>query len=596
MNSEQQFFWVNHNKERHEIEVNTGVLIAAIGGESKRGYREILGQVRKGDLIFACFDQVITHIGIVKSKEARKVDRNGIEHFEVKADFEELQYSINVKEHSKHLISIKRDYLSPINKNGVPQQGAYISEIDLDMASFLMAKANVYFNGITLVDINKGANGRIMNIKRLLSGLNYQDIVASMRCLGQYEPWRYCYRDSTAYDLIYEGNRYPPKLIFGFSARTKLNRPLISDEFSGGEDSEAHEILRSNGFYIEKRSNHSAKPILLSKYNRKEISQLFEPGSKFTVGSGRWGISGIIKLKNETDDLIFIVTIEKPHSGNPYEDSLTDDGLLHWETQKKMDIDSVFVNRLRAHDHNTSNIHLFLRYQEKTDYTYLGLLAYEWYDQFSTEPVRFKWRLLNNQAVKDFKYIQNLRSTLQSQAADEQSEKFDVNAITGELVGFPSAKKSNKISKKGKGNINGELQPDWASADERNRTLGDRGEQLVMKFEEDKLKKLGHFDLAAKIERISLTNCAAGYDIKSFDEQGSEIFIEVKTTKSGLHTPFYISPNELLVSAENKHKYYLYRIHEFDLKKNRYRLYISKGSVGDTFLLQPTNFKAIINS
>ncbi|HGM5493644.1 TPA: DUF3427 domain-containing protein, partial [Serratia fonticola] len=403
-------------------------------------------------------------------------------------------------------------------------------------------------------------------------------------------------RDSTDYDLIYEGNRYPPKFIFGIAAQTKLNRLLISDEFSGGESSESHEILKSAGFYIEKRSTHSVKPVLLSKYNRKDISQLFEPGSKFTVGSGRWGISGIIKLKNDTDDLVFIVTIEKPHSGNPYEDSLTDDGLLYWETQKKMDVDSLFVNRLRAHDHNTSNIHLFLRYQDKTDYTYLGLLAYEWYDQFSTEPVRFKWRLLNNQAAKDFKNVQNDSIVLKSLATDEQSEKFDVNAITGQLVDFPSAKKTNKTAKKRKGNINGELQPDWASADERNRTLGDWGEQLVMKFEEDKLKRLGHFDLAAKIERTSLTNCAAGYDIKSFDEQGSEIFIEVKTTKSGSHTPFYISPNELLVSAQNKHKYYLYRIYEFDLKKNSYRLYISKGSVGDVFSLQPTNFKAIINS
>lgn len=596
MNNEQRFFWVNHNKERHKIETSEGVLIAALGGESKRGYREMLGQVRKGDLIFTCFDQIITHIGVVKSKKAETVDRNGVDYFEAKAKFEQLQYSVDIKKYSKHLISIKRDYLSPINKNGVPQQGAYISEIDLDMASFLMAKANVYFDGNALININKGTNGRILNIKDLLNDLSHKDIVESIRCLGQYEPWRYCYRDSTTYDLIYEGNHYPPKFIFGIAAKTKLNRPLISDEFSGGENSESHEILKSRGFYIEQRSEQSTKPILLSKYNRKEISQLFEPDSKFTAGSGRWGISGIIKLKNDTDDLIFIVTIEKPHSGNPYEDSLTDDGLLLWETQKKMDVDSLFVNRLRAHDHNASNIHLFLRYQEKTDYTYLGLLAYEWYDQFSTEPVRFKWRLLNNQAVKNFKHIQNVSSAPQNLAADEQSEKFDVNAMTGQLVDFPKAKESNKISKKRKGNLNGELQPDWASADERNRTLGDRGEQLVMKFEEDKLKKLGHFDLAAKIERVSLTNCAAGYDIKSFDEQGSEIFIEVKTTKSGLHTPFYISPNELLVSAENKHKYYLYRIHEFDLKKNKYRLYISKGSVGDTFLLQPTNFKAIINS
>lgn len=594
MDNEQQFFWVNHNKERHVIETRDGVLIAGIGGDSTLGYREMLGQARKGDIVFACFDQKITNIGVVKSKEAKIIEWKGSEHFEVKVKFEPLKKVVDIKEYVKHLVAIKRDYLSPINKNGVPQQGAYISKIDLDMASFLMSKANVYFDGNGFIEINKGPSGRIHNVKKILSELSARAIKDAIRDYSQYEPWRYCYRHSTTYDLVYDGNRYSPKFIFGIAAKTIINRLLISDEFSGGEDSECFEILTSNGFYIEPKSRGNLKPILLSKYDREGICQLFEPGTKFTVGSGRWGISGIIKLKNETDDLVFIVTIEKPHAGNPYEDALTDDGQLHWETQKKMSADSDFVQRLKAHDHNVSNIHLFLRYEEKSNYSYLGLLAYDSVDENSTNPVRFTWRLLSSQSA--FKLKNSLQITPTSNILKNEKivDEFDVDAFRVRVVDFPNGEnKSESVKKKNK--ITKVLQqPDWTAADERNRTLGDQGEQLVMNYERDRLMRLGRPDLAAKVERVSLTDCSAGYDIKSFDKDGVEILIEVKTTKSGVNTPFYVSINELLVSEINCDKYYLYRVHGLDLKRNTYDLSFSKGCIADVFSLHATNFKAVV--
>ncbi|WP_347299640.1 DUF3427 domain-containing protein, partial [Clostridium perfringens] len=490
MDNEQQFFWVNHNKERHVIEIRDGILIAGIGGDSKLGYREMLGQARKGDIVFACFDQKITNIGVVKSKEARVIDWKGSEHFEVKVNFEPLKKVVDIKDHVKHLVAIKRDYLSPINKNGVPQQGAYISKIDFDMASFLMSKANVYFDGNGFVDINKGSSGRVHDVKELMSELSSRDIKEAIRDFSQYEPWRYCYRHSTTYDLVYDGNRYPPKFIFGIAAKTIINRLLISDEFSGGEDSECFGILKSNGFYIEPKSKGNLKPILLNKYDREGICQLFEPGTKFTVGAGRWGISGMIKIKNETDDLVFIVTIEKPHAGNPYKDTLTDDGQLYWETQKQMSADDNFVQRLKAHDHNTSNIHLFLRYQEESNYSYLGLLAYDSVVESSTNPVSFTWRLLSNQSA--IKLKNSLKITLVSNFVKNENtvDEFDVNVFKIRVVDFPNGGNKTKSVKKSNKSTKVLQQPDWAAADERNRTLGDQGEQLVMNFERDRLVRV----------------------------------------------------------------------------------------------------------
>jgi hypothetical protein len=592
MDNEQQFFWVNHNKERHVIEIRDGILIAGIGGDSKLGYREMLGQARKGDIVFACFDQKITNVGVVKSKEAKVIDWKGSEHFEVKVKFEQLNKVVDIKEHVKHLVAIKRDYLSPINKNGVPQQGAYISKIDFDMASFLMSKASIYFDGNSFVDINKGPSGRVLYVKKILSELNSNAIKDAIRDYGQYEPWRYCYRHSTTYDLVYDGNRYPPKFIFSIAAKTILNRLLISDEFSGGEDSECFEILKSNGFYIEPKSKDNLKPILLNKYDREGIGQLFEPGSEFTVGAGRWGISGIIKLKNETDDLVLIVTIEKPHAGNPYKDALTDDGQLHWETQKQMSADNNFVQRLKAHDHNTSNIHLFLRYQEKSSYNYLGLLAYDSVDENSTNPVSFTWRLLSHQSAIKLKKSLKIAPASNVMKSEKIADEFYVDAFKIRVVDFPNGENKSKSAKKKNKTAKMLQQPDWAAADERNRTLGDQGEQLVMNFERTRLSGLGRADLAAKIERVSLNDCSAGYDIKSFDEDGVEILIEVKTTKSNVYSPFYISQNEIKVASINHGNYYLYRVHSLDLKSNTCDIYIKNGSVEEIFDLEPVSYRA----
>ena len=63
--------------------------------------------------------------------------------------------------------------------------------------------------------------------------------------------------NSTTYDLIYDGSRFPPKAILGLAARRVAGRILEPNEFSAGEDSQCFKILRELGFEI------GAKPIQL---------------------------------------------------------------------------------------------------------------------------------------------------------------------------------------------------------------------------------------------------------------------------------------------------------------------------------------------
>ena len=65
-------------------------------------------------------------------------------------------------------------------------------------------------------------------------------------------------------------------------------------------------------------------------------------------------------------------------------------------------------------------------------------------------------------------------------------------------------------------------------------------------------------------------------DILSYNEDGTERFIEVKTTKGPEGTDFYISPGELNFSKENEN-FYIYRVYEFLPEKMTGKIYIKKG-------------------
>lgn len=105
---------------------------------------------------------------------------------------------------------------------------------------------------------------------------------------------------------------------------------------------------------------------------------------------------------------------------------------------------------------------------------------------------------------------------------------------------------------------------DVAARDERNRALGKAGEKRVLKHEHDTLTAAGREDLAQKIRWVSEEDGdGAGYDIASFDADGRQRLIEVKTTNGWERTPFHISRNELAVAEERREEWCLFRLWNF---------------------------------
>ncbi|MCB1834362.1 MAG: DUF3883 domain-containing protein [Geminicoccaceae bacterium] len=105
---------------------------------------------------------------------------------------------------------------------------------------------------------------------------------------------------------------------------------------------------------------------------------------------------------------------------------------------------------------------------------------------------------------------------------------------------------------------------DAAERDDRNRKLGAAGERHILEHERTTLRDAGRADLARKIRWTSKEDGdGAGYDIASFEPDGRERLIEVKTTNGWERTPFYITPNELQVAERNEDCWHLVRLWDF---------------------------------
>jgi hypothetical protein len=125
-----------------------------------------------------------------------------------------------------------------------------------------------------------------------------------------------------------------------------------------------------------------------------------------------------------------------------------------------------------------------------------------------------------------------------------------------------------------------------------NQSLGAAGEEFVVRFETARLLAVGADKLASKIERISVTSGdSAGFDVLSYEETGKERFIEVKTTRYGSETPFFVSRHEVAVSRKERDCYRVYRV--FDFRHNP-RFFQKCGQIDEMFLLEPAQYEARI--
>jgi hypothetical protein len=134
------------------------------------------------------------------------------------------------------------------------------------------------------------------------------------------------------------------------------------------------------------------------------------------------------------------------------------------------------------------------------------------------------------------------------------------------------------------------LTTNYIEREARNRSLGAAGELFALNYERARLIHVGKESLAARIEHTSkVRGDYEGYDILSFDENGTERLIEVKTTKYGAETPFFVTRNEVSTSERRASLYHVYRLYGF---RQAPKLYTLAGAISQSCQLSAASFLA----
>jgi len=326
------------------------------------------------------------------------------------------------------------------------------------------------------------------------------------------------------------------------------------------------------------------KPLELWAYfDRGQVHRLFREPSTFRPQVGVWGIRGIIELSSRPGDFVLFVTLKASDPTYQFEESISCSGILNWQSQKRSSPDDPVVQRLAQHDEMHNNMHLFLRTKPRRPFAYLGLLRYVSHDTDSKHPVHFKWQLLDWPIPN--KVIEDLQLQLGTEHPIDQTSGRGLRSAPPPLrrrQGEGDRRRSfaHRLS-------------DTPRDQQKARTLGLMGEELVVEYERTRLLAAGRADLAERVEHISQTQGdGAGYDILTFSLDGEQRFVEVKTTTGDAYTPFDVTANEVITSQRLGKQYALARVYLANIEARTGLVYFVEGALQDNFTLTAAVFRA----
>jgi hypothetical protein len=130
----------------------------------------------------------------------------------------------------------------------------------------------------------------------------------------------------------------------------------------------------------------------------------------------------------------------------------------------------------------------------------------------------------------------------------------------------------------------------YIEREQKNRQIGLTGEGIALEYEKWRLIHAGKESLIDRIEWVSKTQGdGLGFDILSRNTNGTDRYIEVKSTKLTKEAPFFFSEQEFQFSKQNASNFYLYRIYNL---RTAPRLFIANGPYDQFCNLRPTHYKA----
>ena len=111
-----------------------------------------------------------------------------------------------------------------------------------------------------------------------------------------------------------------------------------------------------------------------------------------------------------------------------------------------------------------------------------------------------------------------------------------------------------------------------------------------MAFERDRLRRAGRDDLADEVRWVAdLDGDGCGYDVRSFEPDGQERLLEIKTTCGHERTAFWLTRREIDVAAEKCGVYRIRRVFHF---RNHAQMFEVAPPLDEGLLISPATFRA----
>lgn len=135
------------------------------------------------------------------------------------------------------------------------------------------------------------------------------------------------------------------------------------------------------------------------------------------------------------------------------------------------------------------------------------------------------------------------------------------------------------------------IKRNYVERETHNRQLGLAGEKFVVAFERWRLaERDGLGQLADQVRHVALDDGdGLGYDVLSFERDGSPRYLEVKTTALGDTTPFFVTANELEFARSEPERFRLCRVFDF---RHSPRFFELVGPVEQHVHLDPATWRA----
>jgi len=348
----------------------------------------------------------------------------------------------------------------------------------------------------------------------------------------------------TGYELVHEGRRYPPKAVVGLACQGILRRILAPEEFSGGEaPGQANFVLRELGFAVEAKG-----------------------AGESTSVSRDWSTAEVDLTVADYFRMLASELAGEAYSKADHNRRLRP--LLDGRSRSSVEFKHQNISAVLAS--------LRLPYIEgyKPARNFQGSLVPAVETYLTRHP-----DLLDSLAKR------HLERAVSAPVVDDRpiEEYFEGRP---EPIALEPIEEKPWHSRRGR-------RVDFAQLDADNRVLGNLGEEFALAVERRRLLTHGREDLAARVERVSVTcGDGLGFDLLSFDEQDdTERYIEVKTTGLGKAFPFYVTATEVRCSEDCAERFHLYRVFDFGRSP---RLYVVTGALSRACRLEPTAYRASI--